>query len=57
MMHETSSSHIEACLKIKLEDQCILIMPSMFKAKNEFVATNRIIIEAIIDIIFYLAQH
>lgn len=57
MMHETSSSHIEACLKIKLEDQCLPLIPSMLKARNEFVATNRIIVETIIDIILYLSQH
>lgn len=57
MMHETSFSHIENCLKIKLEDRCILLIPSILKIRNEFIATNRIIVEAIIDIILYLTRH
>lgn len=57
VMHETSSNHIEACLKIKLEDTCLPLLPSMLKARNEFVATNRKIVEAIIEIILYLARH
>ncbi|KAL4083995.1 hypothetical protein QTP88_029311 [Uroleucon formosanum] len=57
VMHETSSNHIEVCLKIKLEDTCLPLLPSMLKARNEFVATNRMIVEAIIEIILYLARH
>ncbi|KAL4141396.1 hypothetical protein QTP88_004043 [Uroleucon formosanum] len=33
------------------------LLPSMLKARNEFVATNRMIVEAIIEIILYLARH
>lgn len=57
IMHETSSFHVEASLKLKLEDQCVPLQPSILRARNTFVATNRLIVAAIIDIILYLAQH
>ncbi|XP_060868708.1 uncharacterized protein LOC132943679 [Metopolophium dirhodum] len=57
IMHETSSFHVEASLKLKLEDQCVPLQPSILRARNTFVATNRLIVTAIIDIILYLAQH
>lgn len=56
-MHETSSFHVEASLKLKLEDQCLPLQPSILRARNTFVATNRLIVAAIIEIILYLAQH
>lgn len=56
-MHETSSFHVEASLKLKLEDQCVPLQPSILKARNTFVATNRLIVAAIIDVILYLVQH
>ncbi|KAF0693034.1 zinc finger MYM-type protein 1-like, partial [Aphis craccivora] len=57
IMHETSSFHVEASLKLKLEDQCVPLQPSILKARNTFVATNRLIVAAIIDVILYLVQH
>jgi len=57
VIHGTSSNHIEVYLKIKLEDTCLPLLPSMLKVRNEFVAKNCMIVEAIIEIILYLVRH
>lgn len=57
VLHEISLAHVEASLKLKLEDQCMPILPSMKKSRNTLVTNNRLIVAAIIDIIHYLAQH
>ncbi|XP_050064915.1 uncharacterized protein LOC126553848 [Aphis gossypii] len=49
--------HIDACIKIKIEEQSIPLLPSLIKAKNEQVAANRLVVESIIDCLLYLAQH
>lgn len=49
--------HIDACMKIKIEEQSIPLLPSLMKAKNEQVAANRLVVEYIIDCLLYFAQH
>lgn len=57
LAHEISMDHFDACIKIKIEEQSIPLLPSLIKAKNEQVAANRLVVESIIDCLLYLAQH
>lgn len=37
VLHETSPIHVEASLKLKLEDQCMPLLPSMKKSRKTLV--------------------
>lgn len=57
VLHETSFKHIEACLQLKLMDDCLPLLPSIEEHSKNMIATNRYIVNQLVDITIYLARH
>lgn len=55
--HETSYKHIEVCLQLKLIDNCLPLLPALEESNKTMVATNRFIVNQLVDITIYLARH
>lgn len=57
IIHETSSSHIDAALKYKIRESSLPLMPSLMEKKKSQVSVNRELVKQLIDVILYLDRH
>jgi len=54
--HETTSVHIMASLKVKL-NACLPLLPSLVEDYNQQVSFNRELVKQLIEITIFFAQH
>lgn len=56
-LHEKTEAHINAAIIIKLKKSAIPVLPQIFEHKRREVAENRDVVNSLIEITLFLAQH
>lgn len=57
IIHETSSSHIDATLKFKIRESSLPLLPSLLEERKSQISINRELVKQLIDVILYLGRH
>jgi len=57
IIHETSSLHIDATLKFKIQKNSLPLLPSLKEERKSQISINRKLVKQLIDVIFYLGRH
>lgn len=55
--HESTSTHVMATLKIKLQKSTLPLLPSLVEEKKRQVSFNREVVKQLIEITIFLARH
>lgn len=54
--HETSSTHVMGSLKVKLNQSCLHIIPSLIEEHNRQAAFNRELVKQLIEIVIFFSK-
>jgi hypothetical protein len=55
--HELSSEHVTTTIKVKIQNHCVPLLPSLEYQRKIQIAANRQIVSELIDIVIFLARH